>query len=227
MHLLLLLIFFFLFPWVFLLLILVLYVLIPLGFSVQSFLWIVAEPSALFSAVTDGQARRNHAIMHGTIQILEREYGALNIEGMPTRDGFSLRGFVDPEPVLLASREALSLILKGGQPFAFHARCGISVLLADLLLAFLLYPALRLMGIGGLLAVVISLVSVYLAGSRLGPLVQRLGLVSDDLAGMEIVGVEVDGGRMAFGGFSLFAPAGVFVRTRKAGAPRVAEVISP
>ncbi|MDI9370323.1 MAG: hypothetical protein GX181_08510 [Synergistaceae bacterium] len=227
MPLLLFLILIFLFPWLFLLLVLLFYVLIPLGFTIQTFLWLIYEPVRLLKTVTDGRVRRNHGLMHATINVLEEGMGQLDIEGMPTADGFSLRGKIGPESALHAATEALDRLKRGEVSLAAYRRCGISVLFANTMLALVLYVLLRLIGAGGLVSAGLTLAAVCFAGSKSGLFAQRLGTVSSNLDDMEITGVEISGERVAFGGMTFFSPAGVFVRTRKMGAPRVAEVVSP
>lgn len=221
------LIFLFLFPWFFLLLILLFYVLIPLGFTLQAFLWLLYEPARLLRTVTSRKTRMNHALMHATINVLEEERGSLNLEGIPLEDGFSLRGKMDPDLVLLAGREALQRVNRGETSLILYRRCGISVLLSNTLLAFTVFILLRIAGAGGLLSAVLALVTAYFAGSRIGLLTQSLGAVSTNLDGMEITGVEISGERVAFGGMTFFSPVGVTVRTRTNYGPRVAEVVYP
>lgn len=221
------LIFIFLFPWFFLLLILIFFVLIPLGFSIQSFLWIIAKPAQLFRILTNRTVRLNHALAHGTIRVLEEQFGVLNIEGMPVEDGFSLRGSIDPEAAFEAARTALDRIRRGERSLAFYHRCGITVLLANTLFAFLLFFIMRAFGLFSLISAILALVAVYFIGPRLSFFAQLYGTVSAELDEMEVVGVDVKNERVALGGLSFLAPTSVFIRTRKKGGPRVAEVVSP
>jgi len=221
------LIFIFIFPWFFLLLVLIFFVLIPLVFSIQSFLWILTRPAQLFRIVTSRQVRKNHALAHGTLRILEEEYGRLNAEGMPVEDGFSLRGGVDPETALAAAKTALDRIRRGDRSLAFFHRCGITVVMANTLFAFLLFFVLRMLGLFSFLSAILCLVAVYFAGSRLSYLAQVYGTISPDLDDMEITGVDVRNEQFALGGLSFLTPSSIFIRTRRAGEPVIAEVVSP
>lgn len=221
------LIFIFIFPWFFLLLVLIFFVLIPLGFSIQSFLWMLSRPAQLLRIVTSRQVRRNHALAHGTLCILEEEYGRVIGEGMPLEDGFSLRGGVDPEMALAASRAALDRIRRGDRSLAFYHRCGITVVMANTLFAFLLFFVLRILGLFSFLSAILCLVAVYFVGPRLSCFAQLYGTISPDLDDLEISGVDVRNERFALGGLSLLTPSSIFIRTRKAGGPVIAEVVSP
>ena len=221
------LIFIFIFPWFFLLLVLIFFVLIPLGFSIQSFLWMLSRPAQLLRIVTSRQVRRNHALAHGTLRILEEEYGRVNGEGMPLEDGFSLRGGVDPETALAASRTALDRMRRGDRSLAFYHRCGITVVMANTLFAFLLFFVLRILGLFSFLSTILCLVAVYFVGPRLSYFAQLYGTVSPDLDDLEISGVDVRNEHFALGGLSLLTPSSIFIRTRKAGGPVIAEVVSP
>jgi hypothetical protein len=227
MQLLLFLIFLFLFPWFFLLLILIFFVLLPLGFSIQSFLWILAKPAQLFRIITSRRVRKNHAISHGTIRVLEEEYGSLNIEGMPVEEGFSLRGAIDPEMALEAAQTALRRMRGGDESLAFYHRCGITVLLSNTFLAFLLFFLFRMLGLFSMLSAIIALAAVYFIGPRLSMLFQYYGTVSADIGDLDIVGVDVKSEKIAFGGLSMLAPTSVFIRTKRRGEPVIAEVVSP
>ena len=66
-----------------------LFVFIPLGFAAQSFMWLILGPGQLLRVLFNKKVRRNHALEHATVNVIEERYGPSNIAGMAYEDGFT------------------------------------------------------------------------------------------------------------------------------------------
>ena len=65
---------------------------VPLGFAAQSLFWIASGPSQLYGILINPRVRRNHALEHATLHVLEETYGPLNLSGLAFEKGFTVRG---------------------------------------------------------------------------------------------------------------------------------------
>ena len=70
-------------PWalgfVLLFLLIFLLVFVPLGFAAQSFVWLILGPGQLVRILFNKKVRRNHALEHATVNVIEERYGPTNI----------------------------------------------------------------------------------------------------------------------------------------------------
>ena len=55
-----------------------------------------SRPRATFTGFIQQKVRRNHALEHATVNVIEERYGPSNIAGMAYEDGFTLKGTLDP-----------------------------------------------------------------------------------------------------------------------------------
>lgn len=121
----------------FLLLPLALVVLLPVGFGVQSAVSLVTMPAQILAVARDGRRRRNHALEHATVNVLEQRYGTrVQFGGLAERDGFLITGAAArPEVILSAAREGLSRLKAGERRLALHPRCGTTLVSGQLIAA--------------------------------------------------------------------------------------------
>ncbi len=220
------LLFLFVFPWLAILLLLFFALLIPLGFTLRSFFWVFMGPTQLFRILSNKKIRRNHALEHATIAVLEERHGPLSIEGMSDENGFSLRGGLDPDEVLEAAGHALRRLRSGEISLAIHRKCGTTIVVVNTLSALVFLLLLWLTDNLSLLAVIVALVVAHFLGSKVSPAVQRYITTDTRLDGLEITGIDVARERKSFGPLSFVAPSALFVRTRMTGEPLEAEVVS-
>jgi hypothetical protein len=77
--------------------------------------------------------RRNHALEHATIHILNHRYPAARLIGWSTPRGFYVYGDVPTSAVRAAADEALRRLAQGESHLAIHPRCGTNLVTAGLL----------------------------------------------------------------------------------------------
>ncbi len=216
--------FLFLFPWLAFAVLLLLAVLLPIGFSAKYLPGMLFSPAKLAGLVFSRRARTNHGLAHGTIAVLEERYGPLDIEGLPDKDGFSLRGGLDSEEALAAARNALLRMRSGEMHPAFAGAARLQPRLFFGALVCLVLLAL----LGGFSAVNAAAVFLcaFCSARFASPWIQRLLTSPTDLKGLEIAGAESRKERKRFFGIDILVPSSVFIRTRLRGEPLVAEVVS-
>lgn len=217
--------FLFLFPWLAFAVLLLLAVLLPIGFSAKYLPGMLFSPAKLAGLVFSRRARTNHGLAHGTIAVLEERYGPLDIEGLPDKDGFSLRGGLDSEEALAAARNALLRMRSGEMHPAFSRSCPA----ATALVFFGALVCLVLLALlGGFSAVNAAgvFLCAFCSARFASPWIQRLLTSPTDLKGLEIAGAESRKERKRFFGIDILVPSSVFIRTRLRGEPLVAEVVS-
>ncbi len=219
----------FLVPWLglFILAILVLLMLlIPLGFAARSFAWLFIGPKELFRILSDRKVRRNHALEHATINILEENYGIAGLSGMAFSDGFAISGFPYPEPVLDASRRALDRLASGEPELAVNRRCGTTLVVINTVSSVLFILLLLVAGRITIFTVFLSLVAGWILGTAFSPMVQRFVTTDRHVASLTITGVEMRQRPSRFSGVTVFSPPEVFVHTRFLGEAVEAEVVA-
>lgn len=218
----------FIVPWLGLFLLvffLLMFLLIPLGFAARSFAWIILGPRELFRVLTNRKVRRNHALEHATINVIEQNRGVSGISGMAFDDGFSMNGLLDADSALSAAREALSRLSRGERHLAVNRRCGTTVIVVNTISAAVFIILLFITGKLSIVPVVLSLIAAYILGPIASPLVQRLITTDPEVGSLEITGVETRSRRVALLGASILMPSEIFVHTRSKGEPVVAEVV--
>lgn len=203
-------------------------ILVPLGFAARSFLWLFVGPRQLLSILFNRRVRRNHALEHATAHVLEARLGPWGqVSGYAVEQGFYLSGNASPEEVFDSASEALSRLAGGERELAVHGKCGTTLIVTNLLssLVFIL-----LLAVGGALSwlnVFIALLVANFLGAGASRVVQRLITTDADVAGMQILGVEVAPVTRAIGGLRIYGGNQILVRTRQPGGePRIAEVVS-
>lgn len=229
MPLLILLVLFFLMPWlafillVFFLLSLVL--LIPLGFAGRSVLWLVLGPTQLFKLMFNRKVRQNHALEHGTIHLIEEQFGSANIEGMAFENGFTLKVGLDPQIVLDAARKALARMKKGEKQLAVHPRCGTTIVVVNVLASLIFLILLFASGHLGLINVLLALMAANFIGPFTSRIVQAGVTTLSDVSDLEITGIEVRNGTRSMGGLTLLTPGELFIATRTGKGSVVVEIV--
>jgi hypothetical protein len=214
----------FIVPWLGLLLLaffLFLFLLVPLGFAARSLAWLVIGPRELVRVLTDPMTRKNHALEHGTINVIEERGVTPLLSGASFKDGFSIRGIADPGFVLKAANEARQRILVGEKELAVSKRCGTTVVVVNTISAVIFLLLLLLAGRISLFPVILSLLAAYALGPVASPWVQRHVTTDPHISSMEISGVEL----RPVG--SVIPMMEVFVQTRVKGRVPVAEVVYP
>lgn len=175
---------------------------------------ILTVPLEIWRIATNKRLRKNHALEHATINVIEERFGATNLAGLARVDGFYIKGFVDPILLEEAARVALFRLKNGEKELAVHKRCGTTMAMVNFLSAVTFLTLLFFTGYLTVLNVIIALLVSYILGPILGPWVQRKLTTLADVRDMEIIGVEYGGSGIRMWGLPFFyIPTDFFVRT--------------
>lgn len=146
-------------------------------------------PAEVYRIARDPQLRRNHALEHATLNVLERRHGRPQLTGHAVANGFLLRGWVNPAQIAAAAAEGLAGLRAGRRNLAYHPHCGTSLGTAELLtwvvLGLLLVTAGRLTP----WAIALAIAATWVAAPFAGRLVQRWLTTSPAVDGLAITGV--------------------------------------
>jgi hypothetical protein len=88
------------------------------------------------------QTRRNHAMEHATIHLLNRRFPTKHLVGWSNPFAFYIYGHVPAEAVQGAVQEALARLRSGESHLAVHPRCGTNVVTAGALVGFVSFLAM-------------------------------------------------------------------------------------
>jgi len=175
---------------------------------------ILTVPLEIWRIATNRKLRKNHALEHATINVIEERFGPTNLAGLAKTDGFYIKGFIDPVLLEEAARVALLRLKRGERHLAVHKRCGTTMAMVNFLSAVSFLLLLFITGYLTVLNVVIALLISYVLGPLLGPWVQSKLTTLADVSDMEIIGVEYGGRGIRMWGLPFFyIPTDFFVRT--------------
>jgi hypothetical protein len=171
------------------------FVLIPGHFLLQSIVTLINAPRSLLQIATSTSMRRNHALEHATVNVLEKRYGEKNIAGFAEKDGFKLTSNLNmsPEAVFQAGQEALKRLQQGEKDLAIHKSCGTSYLVTNVIFSVLFLGLLFYFRYFNILAIIAALVMAQVVGRSLGVFAQRWFTTRTDVQNLYIddFGMEV------------------------------------
>lgn len=163
---------------------------IIIGVTLTSLITLVTAPSQLFRLLRNRQLRRNHALEHATINIIEERFGRSQLAGLARPDGFLIFGTVSPALVLEAAREGLRRLQQGERRLAIHPRCGTTLVAGQLVLAITFLGALLLLRQLSLWPFILGILAAMLVGPRLSPFLQRWVTTDAQVEGLIIEGLQ-------------------------------------
>ncbi len=166
---------------------LLLLLLLPFKFTLDSLINLFSVPSQIYHIATNPVLRKNHALEHATVNILEQEYGYQGLAGYAEDSGFYIIGAVNIWTVEEAARRGLALLNQGFSKLAIHTRCGTSITAANFISAVIFLFLLFYTGNFSIFNMLIAIVMANLAGPLLGQLLQRYFTTSSNVREMEIV----------------------------------------
>ena len=168
-----------------------LFTLVPFGFALVSFKNLLTLPWQMIRVAFDKRRRRNHAVEHATIHILEQRYSAnLSVGGFAEPDGFFIQAPLNPSLVLNAAREGLQRLQAGETKLALHPRCATMVVSGQLISVITFFA--MLIGMNNisfssvLFAMFIAIMAARALAQPVGLFLQRMLTTSTDLQGMYI-----------------------------------------
>lgn len=189
---------------------LTLLMLVPFGFALTSLGTLITLPGQMVRLAFDRRRRRNHALEHATVNVLEQRYGArLPMGGFAEPDGFFIHGPANPQAVMAAAREGLERLQAGERQLAIHPRCGTMIVSGQLISAvtfFLVLFALKSVTLATLLlAMVVAIVAARSLAQPLGLFLQRTLTTSTDVQGLHVDRLDA---QMATNAFALILSGG-------------------
>lgn len=166
-------------------------VLLPLGFALTSLNTLFSLPAQMVRLALDKRRRRNHALEHATVNVLEQHYGAtLPVAGYAEADGFFIQGAANPQVVLAAAQEGLKRLQAGETQLALHPRCGTMLVTGQLIAAltfFAMLFAMQSFTLGSLLfAMFVALLAARALSRPVGLFFQRTLTTSTDVQGLTV-----------------------------------------
>ncbi len=198
---------------------------LPFGFSIQAFLTLITVPVEFYKIATNKRVRKNHAIEHATINVLEETGRYSNLSGLSKEDGFFIRGPLEPTTIERAARVALARLKNGETELVVHKRCGTTMATINFIAAITFIALLLITGYLSFLNVLLSLVVATILGPILSPTVQRHITTSSDVHDMEIVGVHWNFEPLRYWGVKVIYPTDFFIETAQRGDYMEAELI--
>lgn len=175
-----------------------LFSLVPFGLAVVSFKNLMTLPVQMIRTAFNKSRRRNHALEHATVHILEQRYSAnLPIGGFAEPDGFFIQGAVNPQLVLSAAKEGLKRLQAGESKLAIHPRCG-TMVVSGVLISIITFFAM-LIGMSNinnitfftvLFAMFIAIMAARALAQPIGLLLQRMLTTSIDVQGLHVDRLE-------------------------------------
>lgn len=181
------------FPWLLLPLVLVFFfnlLLIPFGFTIRSVLNLLTVPGELIKIAMNPNLRKNHALEHATINVIEERYGPQRLSGQATEGGFYIYGAVDPTILEAAARIGHGRLLAGEKNLVVHRRCGTTIAAANFVSSAAFLALLLATRHFTFFNVVIALFMANLIGPLLGTVLQKYVTTCWDVRDREIVGIE-------------------------------------
>lgn len=202
----------------------VLAILTTVGLTLTSLVTLATAPGQLFRLLRDRTLRRNHALEHATINVIEERYGPSNLGGLARPEGFIIQGGAPPALVAEAAQEALARLRAGERRLAIHPRCGTTLVAAQLVMAVAFIVTLVVIRQFTLLPFLVGIVAAALLGPRLSPILQRFVTTDADVGDLAISGVEIQPITGTRGFITLLTMGPILVRTAPAsGGPSTAE----
>lgn len=187
---------------------------LPYGFTFYSLLTLITVPKQIWKIAKSKNIRRNHAIEHATINVLEQIPGQqLNLSGLSQENGFYIAGIQNPEMVEDAAIRGLNLLKQGYCHLAIHRRCGTDIAITNFVTALIFLILLFSTGMVSILNIVIALLLSNLISPYLGEYVQKYFTTSCEVNNTEIVGLQYEIGRQEENLLLKHFPRGYFIRT--------------
>ena len=189
---------------------------IPFGFTIRSMWNLLTVPGQLVRVAFNPNLRKNHALEHATINVIEEQFGSRQLSGYAAEDGFYIFGAVDPGILEAAARAGHGRLLAGERELVVHRRCGTTIAAANFISSAAFLGLLWATRHFTFLNVMVALAVANLIGPLLGTMLQKHVTTSWDVRDREISGIEYKCERPAsfFGGW-VAVPQQFFVRTRR------------
>lgn len=175
---------------------------------------LISVPKQIWKITRSKNIRRNHAIEHATINVLEQSAGyQLKLSGLSTEDGFYISGIENSDIVEEAAFHGLNLLKQGHCHLAIHRRCGTDMAIANFLSALIFLFLLLSTKTISIFNIIIALLLSNLISPYLGEYVQKYFTTSCEVKNTEIVGLQYEIGRQEEDMLLRHFPRGYFIKT--------------
>jgi hypothetical protein len=185
------------------------------GLTLASLVTLFSAPSQFRALLRDRQLRRNHALEHATINVIEQRSGASRLAGLAESGGFTIQGGATPDLVASAAQEALDRLKAGERKLAIHPRCGTSLIAAQLVMAAVFLAVVIVLRDLSWIAFAAGLLAAIVLGPRLSLILQRFVTTDARVGNLQITSVEVKRPNGRMGIFSMMVLGPVFVHTEE------------
>ena len=140
------------------------------------------------------QTRRNHALEHATIHVLNRYHPTRRLQGWSTPFGFYVHGDVPTQDVHSAVTEALVRLRRGERDLAIYPHCGTNLVTAGILVgvtAFLTMLPGDARSRRRRLPLVLLLSTLAMVAARpLGPVVQQYVTTEPNVVRTKVTSIQ-------------------------------------
>ncbi|MBM7623309.1 DUF6391 domain-containing protein [Sporohalobacter salinus] len=197
-------------------LIMLLILFIPFKFTLDSLITLITAPEQIIKIAVNPKLRRNHALEHATINVLEESYGHQHLSGLAKENGFLIQGAINPIVLQQAAEEGLHRLKAGETDLVIHDRCGTSLMMGNLISALIFFGLLLSTGNFTIIYVLIAVIFSRLLGPTIGKYAQKLLTTSPDVEGMVIDGIRSETNFNNFFGINIRnQPQKLFVKTER------------
>lgn len=185
---------------------------LPIQLLLHYIFTLFSAPIQLWKIFSSRTLKRNHALEHATINILEERYGVKNLSGLAVEEGFYVSWPYDPMYVLETAKEGLYHLNKGHKELAIHKRCG-TVALGTNIVAVIFFIIFLILWGFNLFTLITPMIIGILIGNPVGIFFQKYLTTDTNVENVEILGVEPK----YMPGANLFRTPGILVHTRVYG----------
>jgi hypothetical protein len=189
---------------------------LPIGYLIYGFLNIITVPLQIIEIAINKKLRKNHALEHATINVLEEKLGRKNIfSGYARENGFYIFGPISPDEVLYSSIEGRERLLNGEKNLAIHNRCGTSIAVATFLTFFTFLILMILTHTINIFLLLIAFLIGEIFGPLLGKFTQAYFTTDTNVNNIKIMDVQYNPSTI-YGPFGIIypsKPSSFFVRT--------------
>jgi hypothetical protein len=163
--------------------------LVVFGFTMRALASLLLIPGQVAAVFTNESVRRNEALKHATMNVIEERFGPSGLNGVALKRGFTLDGIAPPDIILAAALEGLRRLRAGERRLAIHRRCVTAIVTAGVLGAVAFLGILLGTDRLNLLNVVLAVMVANALAPFVGTVLQKLLSRYADLSHLRIVGL--------------------------------------
>lgn len=163
--------------------------LLVFGFTMRALASMLLIPGQVAAVFTNESVRRNEALKHATMNVIEEHFGPSGLNGVALKRGFTLDGIAPPDIILAAALEGLRRLRAGERRLAIHRRCVTAIVTAGVLGAVVFLGILLGTDRLNLLNVVLAVMAANALAPFVGTVLQKLLPRYADLSHLRIVGL--------------------------------------